>query len=311
VSTQRPAWDGAEGTSYKAGTARPGGFERQGGQIGHHHPSASARERFGAAAPIDPDDEREPTSRARLHAGDRVFDDRGALRLHVKTARCFEEGRRVGLTGQIEARGVDAIDAHVEELRQAGRGEYLRTMPAAGYDGRGNAVASERTDQGDRRSKGAWAQVTQEGHEVVILATSKSGEGVAVGRVVGIAGRKLDPARAEHRSHTIGSPSAVDVLEIVGLAKCRHTGIVFEHLVEKPLPGRLVKAGRVRQHTVEAEYNALEDGTGGGGRVVNGHGRPGCQSDAWRGGTVGRPLTSIRCDHGNPRSLVLLHLVSQ
>jgi hypothetical protein len=105
-------------------------------------------------------------------------------------------------------------------------------MPAAGYYGRGDAVASERTYQGYRRSERAWALVTQEIHVVVILATSQSGKGVAVGRVGRIARRKLNPARAEHSSYTIGSPSPVDVLEIVGLAKCRHTGIVFEHLVE-------------------------------------------------------------------------------
>ena len=61
---------------------------------------------------------------------------------------------------------------------------------------------------------------------------------------------------------TLGSPSAVDVAETIGLRERCRCGIRSQNLIKQPLPRRLVEAGRVSQHALEVEHARFEEQIG-------------------------------------------------
>ena len=97
------------------------------------------RERVGVAGAVDADDEPEaaappastPASASSTTAAPPGFDP--------EATRGLEEQRRVGLAGESELGRVDAVDAHVEQLGGAGRGEDRGAVLARRDDRRADA----------------------------------------------------------------------------------------------------------------------------------------------------------------------------
>ena len=78
-------------------------------EVGDDHMGAGGRERVGARAAIDADDEREPARGGRLDARDGVLDGHGAIGADAEAPRRDEEHIRCGLGGQVLLLGDDAV----------------------------------------------------------------------------------------------------------------------------------------------------------------------------------------------------------
>src|ERR1700751_3423396 len=92
-------------------------------------------QRRAPARPVNPGDETVAGGTKSFHAGQRVLDAQRAARRDAKGSHCVEKGVRSRLALESKTCRFDAIDANVEQVRQASRGKDRRGVPARRDDG--------------------------------------------------------------------------------------------------------------------------------------------------------------------------------
>ena len=83
----------------------------------------------GVIAASDAHHEPEPAGTPRFHTDEGIFEDGGAIRCRLEPPGRFQEHVRRRLAPKSDPPKVDAVDADVEELREAGRGDHFGTVP--------------------------------------------------------------------------------------------------------------------------------------------------------------------------------------
>lgn len=102
--------------------------KRQLTEVGDDDIRAMCSKVDGVIASSDTNHKPEPAGTPRLHADDRVFEDDGTSRWSLELPGRFQEHVRRRLARQTEPSEIDAIYANVEELGEACRIEYRRTV---------------------------------------------------------------------------------------------------------------------------------------------------------------------------------------
>ena len=171
-------------------------------------------------------------------------------------------GRRLPL--EAEARGLDAVDAGIEQIGEARRLQNGHGVLAGGYHRGLEARRPQATYERDRTVEHLDALLRQKFAEERVLAVAKAANSLALRRIVRLALRQDDAARAEEITHAVEPGLAVHVPEVVAFdvegTEClsRAGGAAREERVEKPLPGGGVHGRRSCDHTIEVERGTVE-----------------------------------------------------
>jgi len=171
------------------------------------------------ADPVHADDQAEPAAAPRLHPGQGVLNDRGPRRRRRQPPGGLQEQRRVGLAGQPEAVGLDAVDLDVEQTAQPGRLQHGDHV-AAGRHGRGPQPLGPQPAQERRRGRERLgAVVAQVGEEVAVLGVAEPADRLAIRRVARVTPGQVDAPGAEEPGHAVVARPAVDVAKVVDLGE--------------------------------------------------------------------------------------------
>ena len=100
---------------------------------------------------VDTDDACEPAVAPRLHPSLGVLDDDGALRSRAQPSGRFQQHSGIGLAGQAESFGVQAVDANGEQVTKSGRLQHVFAVAARRIDGRRDPGFGQRAHQNHRR----------------------------------------------------------------------------------------------------------------------------------------------------------------
>ena len=230
------------------------------GGVGHHQVGVRSQ-LTGAPGAVDAHHGADPTGAGRPHTGNGVLEHRGARRFDAESTQRLQEHRGVGLAGQAQRGQVDAVDAHVEQVGDAGRVEHHLAVPARRDDRAADPGSAELLEEPARRRVGRDAVATDRLGERSVLAVAERADGVVAGRVVGSSARQLDAPGGEQRRDPVVAADPVDVVAVVGVGERRGGGagaVRCQERVEHRLPCREVHRRGARHDTVGVEHHRFE-----------------------------------------------------
>ncbi len=176
------------------------------GQIRDDDVRSVLAECIGLAHAVDADDEAEASRAPGGHSCQRVLEHRRLRRLHAEQLRGGE--KRVGcrLAAQMLPLGHEAVDAQLEEIVDARRGQHRAAVLARRHDGAPQSGVAHGVDVADGALVRLDAPVADDRERELVLAIGEIGD-LAVGQP--------DTARFEKRARAVVTLLAVDVLVVV------------------------------------------------------------------------------------------------
>ena len=165
----------------------------------------------------DPDDKAETAGASCRDASRCILENYGARRQYSETARGFQEHVRSGLPAQMHTVKIDAIDACIEERRQATGVQDFRAMAARRSDGQAQAAPACLTEKRHDRVEHLYALARQQLHEVMIFAAGKSMSSFLFRLIPRLAHRHVETSGGEKAQHTCHAWFTIDIATIVSL----------------------------------------------------------------------------------------------
>jgi hypothetical protein len=149
--------------------------------------------------------------------------------------------------------GDDPVDAHLEQILDAGRHEDVAAVVARGDDRPAQPGVARGVQVADRALVRLDAVVVDEPQHELVLGVAQPVERLRCRRVVGRPLRQLDPARGEEVAHAVQAGLAVDVLVVVAMEVELGLAARRQKRVEHLLPRARVHLGGLRENAVEVE----------------------------------------------------------